>query len=175
MSFNLGEYLTGANYPTAEVALHWDRLLSKQISELADKLADAETTTEATKIKKELTKLIRQRDETAIKVTIQGIPRQVKDSIQLVVNKEHPVNINNPNLVSLTERETALEELLLQSYITKIVDPNGNEQSPATLDSVRSLKGFLPETEFNKLNIAINEVENLTTGFELSTEDSLFL
>ena len=195
-TFKIIDVLQERAFPTEQVEVYLDegvayhaarmdealKELEKQIDkmpELSDELK--ELAKERDDLLDEKQKLIEEIGGSQFVFHLTGISEGKREDLYELCLKEYPMQYEterNPftgqsekKEIESTERDRYFTGLLWQACITKIVDPNGDEQDGITYDEAAELRRSLPLTASSKINNAIEKLRTATAVFLMTVNE----
>lgn len=195
-TFNILNVLQDRGMPTEEVEVYLDEAiayhasrideniknLEKQIDKVPDLNDDVKgLAEERDELIAEKDKLIEEIGGSRFVFHLTGISEGQREDLYETCLKEYPMEYEterNPltgqsekKELASSERDRYFTNLIWQAYITKIVDPNGNEQNGVTYDDAVELRRSLPLTASAKINAAIEKLRTATAVFLMSVNE----
>lgn len=135
MAFDIRDALTGRSYPTAQTNIWITDEVFYKIDNLKAEMADladmAKNEKKYKALKDELEALLKERDETAYVLHLRGISNRSNEDILSRSMARVPIqrDMFGREKDELTfQRNQLIRESQLAAHITKLVDPDGNEQ-----------------------------------------------
>jgi hypothetical protein len=178
-TFDLGAVIAGQDYPTQVVSVYFDERAAYTISVLNEKVRElsVEGGDEHEEAEKELQKLIEDLESRKYEFHLQGIPTRIRKSILDRVEAEMPqerngLGMNTPN----PARDELFVLYMFESYIAKIVDPDGAEIVRPSLETLKDFRDNAPKHALMVIEQGIADLETKTAfGFELTVKSVDFL
>lgn len=179
-TFDLAAVLSGINYPERTVDVYFNGDLAYKIASLNQQLEKSSISgsKEYEKLQKEFDKFIESVKEQKFTFHIKGVPTHVENSINETIRAEYPVKRNALGIAEgdTSEADAAYVKLVMRSYISKIVAPDGSVISPPSAEDIDALFNNAPSHVLSVLQDAIVELKTKTAeGFEIGVKSADFL
>lgn len=179
LSFDLGEFFAGVNYPEAPpVTVFMDPKVSYERKRLSEAAADAVSSgedAEAERIAKELEDLSARAAKSKFVFHLKGVPREVKKAMYnhnvAKFSRKQGMFGLEPN----AEADEALGADNWRAYIDSVELPNGETITPDE-KFIATIREKAPEPAMKAIQDAITALDKDTAeGFEALVEDQSFL
>jgi hypothetical protein len=193
--FNIVDALKDRAYPTDEVEVFIDEAVAflaadievaiRALGQRMDSESDSDKLDEMLKKHEayldEKDKLVKEMGGSRYVFHLRGISEGLRDDLWKKSVERHPLKHEtdrNPltgqverTEVQNLERDKYFTNLLWQSHITKIVDPQGNEQEGITLEDALELRRSLPLASIGKITEAIEKMRAATAVFMMTVDE----
>lgn len=181
-TFNIIDVLKGTSRPKDNVDVYLDEETAYEAANLKIKLSQTDSKDkEYSVIEKKLDALISKLDESKYTFVVSGITEGRREEIYNQVAEKFPIEYEetvNPFSGEKTkeekdnkERDRLFTSLLWVEQISKIISPNGDEQTSLTLQDVSALRATLPIAASGLINQAIEKVRAATAMFMISVDE----
>lgn len=179
-TFDLGEFLAGANRPTEVVSVYMDEDLGYLINTTnreLQRLSNLGRADEYTILEEKFLGLIEAAKETRFEVHLKGVSRKMRRDILTSILAEFP---SKTDLFGRPENNAAGQEAyakkLWSVHIQKIVRADGSVLEPVTPEDIQVFRDFAPDPAVDAIDGAIAELtDGVKSGFELAAQDTGFL
>lgn len=178
-TFDLGAVLAGQSYPSEVIDIYFDEATAYSITKLSQIVKQLAVAggQEFDDAEKELYALIDSMKERKYEFHIQGVPNHIYLGIRDRVNAEIPERRNS---LGIAEDDPKRDELyvamIFETFITKIVAPDGAEIVRPTLESIKDLRANAPKHALKKIEDGINNLaQSVAAGFEITVRSTDFL
>jgi len=181
-TFNILDVLKGTARPKDNVEVYLDEETAYEAANLKIKLSQTDSQdSEYAVIEKKLDALVKKLNESKYTFVISGITEGRREEIYSQVEEKFPIEyeeIVNPFTNEKTkeekenkERDRLFTSLLWVEQISKIISPDGAEQTNLTLKDVSALRATLPIAASGFINQAIEKVRAATAMFMISVDE----
>lgn len=181
-TFNIIEVLKGRSHPVDEVSVYLDEKTAYEAAMLKVKLGATDSkSVEYAKIEKQIDELVAKLESEKYIFVITGISEGRREEIYNEAVKKFPVEYDessNPfsgektkEEIENPERDRMFTSSLWCEHISKIVAPNGAEQTKLTVQDVNALRATLPIAATGTINQAIEKLRAATAVFMLSVDE----
>jgi hypothetical protein len=197
-TFNIVEVLQGRGYPQSVVDVYldesamYDMAVAKEELEKLDLEVGRKTETEANKAKREdilsnIESISKRILASKYSIHLMGISEGKREDYYRQALKKYPREYQTGNALSglmggepnrvekeSPERDALFTDYLWQGCISKIVSPEGDEQSEFAYSTIRSMRETFPLNAIVKINEGIDKLRAATALFSMGTgEDFL--
>lgn len=178
-TFDLGAVLAGQDYPEKTVDVYFNEALAYEVAQ-----ANAELSILSKIGGEEYEKAEKVFDEMLEKISkfryvfhLKAIPSSVRKQIEVEVEAKFPAKTNALGMIEPNKKADELfAALMMEAYITKIVDPEGAEIVKPSLDVINELRDNAPLHVIKFLEAEIVGFSNaIATGFEVAAKSADFL
>lgn len=194
--FNIAEVVRGRSYPSTEVDVFIDEDIAYAVSQLDALISKTSESLDKKSLNKSETDEILQRREEILAQKekmiadmggskyvfhIRGISEGDRQDIFDSVLEKFPYEYEksrNPFTgaqekieIENKERDRYFTDRLWQAHITKIVAPDGSEQTSITLDDAIELRRNLPLASITKITEAIEKIRVSTAVFMMTVDE----
>lgn len=194
--FNIAEVVRGRSYPSTEVDVFIDEDIAYAVSQLDALISKTSESLDKKSLNKSETDEILQRREEILAQKekmiadmggsryvfhIRGISEGDRQDIFDSVLEKFPYEYEksrNPFTgaqekieIENKERDRYFTDRLWQAHITKIVAPDGSEQTSITLDDAIELRRNLPLASITKITDAIEKIRVSTAVFMMTVDE----
>lgn len=196
-TFDLVAVLAEQQLPEDTITFYVDRELGHAVSKLEKRMDQLQNDLAVAKLAKEpdeaaiktateaLETVQAKLDEmyqeaTPYKATIRAITRRAKHDLQSKALHAFPIQRDvwgNDNSVNEFERQNYLEELAWAATIRSVTSPDGRVQEFHGVDDIEKIQAIhdkLPDSAANKINEAINNLQDDGTEFEFAARNEDF-
>lgn len=121
---------------------------------------------EFTRMEEEKAELVEQLKASALKIELQAIPEIILKDCRRQARKNLGIKgsgVPDERIEEFTDTVTAIA---LTKAVTSVRDPEGNVSTDLTVDGARDLQGYLPASEFGKIDQALADLgyRNVVAG-----------
>jgi hypothetical protein len=181
-TFNIINVLKERSHPTDNVSVYLDEKTAYEAAMLKVKLGNTDSkANEYAKIQSEIDALIEKLESEKYVFVITGISEGRREEIYNDAVKKFPVEYEestNPfsgektkEEVENAERDRLFTSMLWKEHISKIVAPDGSEQTELSLQDIAALRATLPIAASGTINQAVEKLRAATAVFMLSVDE----
>lgn len=125
------------------------------------------------KAEKERTKLLKEYADKVVWITVQSVPRYVRENLDIQMLKDYPTD--NLDAMGIVERNKEFTARWWQMYVAAYKGPDGVETVPDR-ELIDLLVARLPDASFNAVEQAIKDLrDDSKSGYESITLEPGFL
>lgn len=178
-TFDLGAVLAGQDYPEKTVDVYFNEALAYEVAKANNELSvlvkvggDA-----FTKAEKAFDELLEKISKYRYVFHLKAIPSSVRRQIQTEVDSKFPPKHNPIGLIERNkDSEDLFSSMMMEAYITKIVDPDGAEIVKPSIDIINDLRTNAPVHVIKLLESEIIDFDSsVANGFEVASKSADFL
>lgn len=191
-TFNIVNVLKDRGYPETTVSVILNEQIAYKAASVRERLEEIKddksesAKKERLELEQTIDSLRAELSASAYTVHLTGIPEGKREEIYREARKKYPVEYEAPNQMQSIlgnaqrvekdspERDALFTDFLWQAHIKKIVDPEGNEQTEFTYNTIKSMREGFPISATMKINEAVEKLRTATAVFIMETgEDFL--
>lgn len=179
-TFDLAAVLAGIDYPETTVDVYFNNDLAYKVATLNERLDQLSAVggKEYEKLQKEFDNFIDEVKQHKFTFHIKGVPTSVENSINETIRTQYPVKRNALGIAESdnAEADNAYVRLVMQSYISKIVAPDGSVITAPSAEDIDTLFDNAPQHALAVIQDAIVQLKMKTSqGFEIGVKSADFL
>lgn len=168
--------LSGRDYPTLDVKVHFNETLGLELKRVRDELEKTDDNDAVIELESELSELEAQRDAEEYVVTLKAVPESVRRRISEKIQEDFPEETDllgraRPN----PGADTAFAVEMWKAYIRTVSGPDGSSKVVDEAD-INALRSNAPDLAQEKITRGITELQTGSSmGFEGTAKGIDFL